>query len=177
MPYDYRDCQSLFGYAASVHMRSGGICELCGCGQDRLDFDLWRQMTVEHLIVKSQGGYRRQIPAELVARYPTLTPADVEDLTRRIDEANTISACGFCNSTTSRDRAPAPLPEILAAAPDDPAQLIEYVTLSLGTILAKKKEDVAWKITAVRAAYDERVAPKLNVPRTILTDTRGVDGA
>ena len=27
--YDYRNCQSLFGYAARVHERSGGICQLC----------------------------------------------------------------------------------------------------------------------------------------------------
>jgi pentatricopeptide repeat protein len=40
----------LFGYAAKVHERSGGICQLCGAGRVELAFDLWRQMTVEHLI-------------------------------------------------------------------------------------------------------------------------------
>ena len=53
--YDYRNCQSLFGYAAKVHERSGGVCQLCGAGTAGLDFDLWRQMTVEHLIGESQG--------------------------------------------------------------------------------------------------------------------------
>jgi hypothetical protein len=46
--YDYRNCQSLFGYAARVHERSGGVCELCGARSSVLDFDLWRQLTVEH---------------------------------------------------------------------------------------------------------------------------------
>src|SRR5205807_243716 len=55
--YDYRNCQSLFGYAAKVHERSGGVCQLCSAGAAGLDFDLWRQMTVEHLIGESQGGY------------------------------------------------------------------------------------------------------------------------
>ena len=41
--YDYRNCQSLFGYAAKVHERSGGVCQLCGAGTGGLDFDLWRR--------------------------------------------------------------------------------------------------------------------------------------
>jgi hypothetical protein len=72
--YDYRNCQSLFGYAADVHERSGGICQLCGCGSREPDFDLWRQMTVEHLVGESQGGYRGQIERALVARFPTSRP-------------------------------------------------------------------------------------------------------
>ena len=27
-PYDYRQCQSLFGYASEVHRRWGGTCQL-----------------------------------------------------------------------------------------------------------------------------------------------------
>lgn len=74
--YDYRNCQSLFGYAAAVHERSGGVCQLCGCGADRLDFDLWRQMTVEHLIGSSQGGYLAQIRSALEQRLPGLTATE-----------------------------------------------------------------------------------------------------
>ena len=44
--YDYRNCQSLFGYATEVHQRSGGVCQLCDAGATGLDFDLWRQLTV-----------------------------------------------------------------------------------------------------------------------------------
>ena len=53
--YNYRNCQSLFGYAAKVHERSGGVCQLCGAGTAGLDFDLWRQMTVEHLLSAGVG--------------------------------------------------------------------------------------------------------------------------
>jgi hypothetical protein len=94
-PYDHRNCQSLFGYAAKVHERSGGVCELCDCGSERPDFDLWRQMTVEHLIGESQGGYLRQIAASLAEHLPELPPAALDALARRIDEANTIAACSF----------------------------------------------------------------------------------
>jgi hypothetical protein len=59
--YHYRNCQSLFGYAAEVHRHSGGVCELCGAGATGIDFDLWRRLTVEHLIGESQGGYAKQI--------------------------------------------------------------------------------------------------------------------
>ena len=39
--YDYRNCESLFGYAASAHVRSGSICQLCGCGDGKgVDFVL-----------------------------------------------------------------------------------------------------------------------------------------
>src|SRR5438552_1515445 len=92
-PYDYRNCSSLFGYSAQVHIRSGGMCELCGCGAERIDFDLWRQMTVEHLLGESQGGYPRQIREALLTRFPDLTPDDVARLTSVIDEANTVTAC------------------------------------------------------------------------------------
>jgi hypothetical protein len=54
-PYDFRNCTSLFGYSAAVHVRSGGSCELCDAG-DSSDFDWWRQLTVEHLIGEGQGG-------------------------------------------------------------------------------------------------------------------------
>lgn len=54
--YDYRNCQSLFGYAAKVHERPGAVCQLCSAGGPEVDFDFWRQLTVEHLIGEGQGG-------------------------------------------------------------------------------------------------------------------------
>lgn len=104
VPYDYRNCQSLFGYAAAVHARSGGICALCGYGEAGIDFDRWRQLTVEHLIGESQGGYRRQIEIDLGRRFPDLAREQVKDRAGDIDAANTVTACSFCNSTTSRFR-------------------------------------------------------------------------
>jgi hypothetical protein len=87
--YNYRDCQSLFGYSAEVHQRSGGVCQLCGAGSVELDFDLWRQMTVEHLIGESQGGYRPQIADRLAHRFPEWSAAEIVQLAA----ANTVTAC------------------------------------------------------------------------------------
>lgn len=113
-PYDYRNCQSLFGYAQEVHERSGGVCQLCGCGAGpNVDFDLWRQMTVEHIIGKAQGGYFQDIQLALSNRFRNLPRIELERMARRIDEANTITACSFCNSTTSRDRASKSMPELI----------------------------------------------------------------
>lgn len=165
-PYDHRNCQSLFGYAAEVHERSGGACQLCDAGGQHLDFDLWRQLTVEHLIGESQGGYLAQIRAALRTRLPDLGQDDLETLARSIDVANTITACSFCNSTTSRGRAPIGMAEAIQAAPSEPEALFTAVTDGLAAILAAKRAEVEWKLSSVRKAFDERVVPKLQARRT-----------
>ena len=160
--YDYRNCQSLFGYAAKVHVRSGGVCQLCGAGTARLDFDLWRQMTVEHLIGESQGGYLRQISASLTDRFPGLSPGERAGLAARMDAANTVTACSFCNATTSRAQAPTSMTSLIETAPDGtPEEIRRHVTVGLDGILAAKRKDVAWKLASVRKAFDSRVAPAL----------------
>lgn len=167
--YNYRDCQSLFGYAASVHERSGGICQLCGCGGDELDFDVWRQMTVEHLVGESQGGYLAQIRSALAQRFPGLEPAVLADLAARIDMANTITACSFCNSTTSRKRAAIGMTEAVERAPDGtPDEIYLSVTAALARILEEKRRDVTWKLESVRRSFEELVAPRLRVARGLV---------
>ncbi len=161
-PYDYRNCQSLFGYAASVHARSGGICQLCGCGDGpNIDFDLWRQLTVEHLIGESQGGYPKSIRAAVAQRFPSLSATQREHLVRQIDEANTITACSFCNSTTSRDRAAWPLDRLITDQAGGPEDVLDAVRAALATVLAKKRADVHWKLASVAAAFHEKVEPTL----------------
>jgi hypothetical protein len=51
--------------------------------------------------------------------------------------------------------------EAIAAAPAEPEKVFQSVTSDLGSILASKRAEVAWKLASVRAAYDERVAPAL----------------
>jgi hypothetical protein len=160
--YDYRDCQSLFGYAAQVHERSGGICQLCGMGGYELSFDLWRQLTVEHLIGESQGGYLKQISASLARRFPTLNTVELTELATQIDVANTVTACRFCNSTTSRAQAPVSMSAIIETAPDGtPGQIRAHVTTKLSDILVAKRQKVTWKLASVRKAFDSQVAPRL----------------
>lgn len=166
-PYDYRDCQSLFGYAADVHARSGGICQLCDCGSDRPDFDLWRQLTVEHLIGRSQGGYLPQIRTALVDKFPRQPEAVLDGLAYQIDQANTVTACSFCNATTSRDTARPTMTELIRRAPDDPELVLAGVEDGLHSRLEAKRSDVERKLRAVRAAFEEQVAPKLRARRAI----------
>jgi hypothetical protein len=166
--YDHRNCQSLFGYAARVHESSGGVCQLCGAGTADVDFDLWRQLTVEHLIGEGQGGYLRQISASLARRFPGITAAERTELAARIDVANTVTACSFCNATTSRDKAPLAMTTLIEQCPDGPPeQIYEHVTAGLAGILAAKRANVAWKLTSVRKAFDSDIAPRLADARTV----------
>lgn len=171
-PYDYRNCASLIGYAAGVHRRSGGVCELCGAGAGHtLDFDWWRQLTVEHLIGESQGGYPKQLKAALLARFPTASVSEIEAAATAIDIANTVTACSFCNSTTSRDRAPLGMVELLGGGPDDPAQVVVHVENALRGILERKRAEVAWKLASVRVAFDTTIAPELAARRNTAAAT------
>jgi hypothetical protein len=160
-PYDYRNCQSLFGYAAQVHARSGAICALCGFGKREVDFDSWRQLTVEHVIGESQGGYRPAIRAAIATRYPHLVSMAQADLIDAVDAANTVTACQFCNATTSRSRADSALSELIASGPDDPSALLAYLIPFFERVLAQKRSDVEWKLSAVRSAYERLVEPDL----------------
>jgi hypothetical protein len=49
------------------------VCQICGAGGPEVNFDLWRQLTVERLIGESQGGYLRQIDAALKTRLASTT--------------------------------------------------------------------------------------------------------
>ena len=159
--YDHKNCQSLFGYAASVHIRSAGKCQLCGCGGLPLNFDLWRQMTVEHLLGKSQGGYLKQIRAAVASRFPELTPPACEALSQRIDALNTVTACSFCNSTTSRDESPKSMPVLLNEAQDSLEEVVAHIASELQNVLARKREAVQWKLLSVKEAFQGEVHAKI----------------
>lgn len=155
-PYDYRNCRSLFGYATAVHRRSGVKCGLCGAG-DSSDFNWWWQLTVEHLIGEGQGGYLKSIKLALVERFPGLEIEALAELAMRIELINTVSACQFCNATTSRNRADGSMTDLIKSSisPDD---LETTVRTACEAILASKRADVAWKLESVRKAYEEQIA-------------------
>ena len=160
--YDYRNCSSLFGYSAEVHRRSGGVCQLCGAGQGDLDFDFWRQLTVEHLIGQGQGGYLNQIRDGLIKRFPERDSGDLRRLAVRIDAANTVLACQFCNATTSRTVAPVSMIDAIMQAPNGTEdEIFERITRDLAAALESKRETVRWKLASVRRAFDELIAPDL----------------
>lgn len=156
-PYDHRNCQSLFGYAQKVHERSQYKCELCGCGGSPPNFDLWRQFTVEHLVGEGQGGYLPALRAAVAARFPDLAPDERVGLVAEIDAANTVTACGFCNSTTSRDRHRCDMTTLLSV-PGGPEEVLAAIQRELSEILERKRHDVRWKLASVRTAFDRMVA-------------------
>lgn len=164
--YDYRNCQSLFRNAKAVHERSGGVCQLCGCGDGPdVDFDLWRQMTIEHLIGSSQGGYLGQIQTALLRRFPDLAVDQLEQLAYSIVDANTVTACSFCNSTTSRVRNPKSMVKLIEEAKGSPEETVEIVIGELGKVLEKKREDVKWKLKSIREGFDQQIRPELRAAR------------
>lgn len=164
--YTYRNCQSLFGYAQEVHRRSGGICQLCGAGAGgNVSFDLWRQLSVEHLIGKSQGGHYEQIEKVVAKKFPALTKEEVKDLAWEIELENMVTACSFCNSMTSRDHHDVTMDEVIKAAPHSRQGVLQAVKQESKRALLSKKTNVKFKLISVRAAFKKEVLPGLRSAR------------
>ena len=158
--YNYKSCQSLFGYSAEVHIRCKGKCQLCGCGGEPLDFDMWRQMTVEHLIGKSQGGYLKQIKDVLSNKYPNYTADEIVILSKKLDALNTVTACQFCNSTTSRDVCDLSMEDLIRNGANE-IEIQQAVESACLDILEAKKKKVAWKLESVKEAFEKLVVSKM----------------
>ncbi len=160
-PYNYKNCQSLFGYAFNVHVRSSGTCQLCGCGGAELTFDLWRQMTVEHIIGKKQGGYLKEIRLVVAERFPNLSPADRESLSQQIDSANTVTACSFCNSTTSQNLSRTSMSDLIRQSVGAPQEVVAQIISAVQPILEQKRVEVRWKLDSVRKEFESRFISSL----------------
>lgn len=162
--YNYKNCQSLFGYAANVHIRYKCKCQLCGCG-DENDIDLWRQMTVEHLIGKSQGGYLKQIRAAIENKFSnsSYSDEDKDHIITKIDVLNTVTACSFCNSTTSRNKSSKTMYELIddIQYDRDIDKVLSPIKHALLAILKDKKNSVKWKIESVNAAFKKEIREKV----------------
>ena len=161
MKYNYKNCQSLFGYSAEVHIRSKGTCQLCGCGGEPYDFDLWRQLTIEHLIGKSQGGYLKQIRESVKNKFPNYRDSEIEEISLEINSINTVSACQFCNSTTSRDKSHISMSEIITHSGDRPDKILNVIKSTCQKILESKRRKVEWKLEAVKEAFQEQFVNKV----------------
>lgn len=77
-----------------------------------------------------------------------------------IDTANTITACSFCNSTTSRDRNMKSMEDLLSS-PGTHEEIKAVVLSELKGILDRKRVDVRRKLECIRRAYDQLVIPAL----------------
>jgi hypothetical protein len=169
-PYAFKEFSSLLDYSANTHIRSGGICALCDAGGSRLDFDFWRQLTVEHLLGKSQGGDFKNIRALIGELFPGLDSAHSEALTYQVDEINTVTACHNCNHMTSQMKAPESMREIIESGAGDVVHTLENVREACGQILWHKRESVDWKLASVRQAFDRDVLPGLEATRLKISE-------
>jgi len=152
--YNHVNCSSLFGYGEKVHRRHTYVCQLCGCGGMPVDFDLWRQLTVEHLIGESQGGYPKELRRAIAARFPDLSVAAQQFLVTAIDDANTVTACSFCNSTTSRDRHGVTMNQLVLETEGSEEDVLIRIKIELAQVLDRKRSDVAWKLRSIRRAFN-----------------------
>ena len=134
---------------------------MCECGGEPLDFDLWRQMTVEHLIGKSQNGYLKQIKELVEEHFESLGSEEQDQLSKEIDSINTVTACQFCNSTTSRDKNDISMVKLFTDNSGNKDLLISEVRRTCDTILIKKRKSVQWKLESVKEAFEENVLSKL----------------
>ncbi len=158
-PYDYHKFWSLCGYAADVIQRSQAVCQLCGW--DASDFHLWRQLTVEHVIGKSQGGYLKDIRTAVAERFPEIEDTKRDELVQKLESENTVAACQSCNSMTSRMRHTKDMGQLLTEATGTPGEVVEKVIAEIQQVLKNKREDVEWKLTSVRERFDTHIAPML----------------
>lgn len=166
MPYRYQSCISLFGYARGVHQRSGGICAFCGAGRGQdVDFDSWRQLTVEHLIKRSQGGSGTRIRAAVDARFPELSADARATMSRQIEDLNTVTSCQFCNSMTSHMKAPTPMWSLIASGPSAVAELLTAIDTEVQTVLARKRTTIEARLQVVRQAFEREIRPTLREAR------------
>lgn len=159
--YDPKNCQSLFGYGKAAHERSGGICEYCGLGASELDFDIWRQFSVDHVI-----------PARLLHnirdKFPRFDKKTAQVLEERINRINLVTACNFCNSMTSR--MPFPVDDILCddrfndvtSIEDESVQsMLRNIELRVQNIKAIKRIYVQERLAEIRSEFRKNVEPML----------------
>ena len=169
-PYAFKNCSSLFGYSASTHVRSGGTCTLCTGGEGRLDFDFWRQLTVEHLVGQSQGGKIKDIKALVGKFFPDLDIEEAREFANQINDLNTVTACHFCNATTSRMRSAHSMREIIQSGAGDLETTVINVRAACEQVLRHKQKSVKWKLASVRQAFDREVKPNLEATRLMISE-------
>src|SRR2546430_2405084 len=122
-------------------------------------------MTWEHIFGESQGGHLKQIHNAVAQRFQGLPDNELQRIAREIEAANTVTCCRLCNSTTSRDKAPLAMQDLIAMAAGGPEEVVAAVRAELEEILNAKKRCVSWKLASVKKAFEEQVAPKLNAVR------------
>ena len=161
--YDFKKCQSLFGYAIETHKKYRGVCQLCGAGYNGITFDLFRQLTVEHIIGKNDGGYLSDIIKSVGEVFPYLSKAEIKGLANKIEFINMVTACQFCNAMTSRYKSHIQMKDLIKKASEkkDISDCLNHIEDVLKVILATKVSDLKDKIESVKNGYMEKFKPNL----------------
>lgn len=155
---DSRD--SSFWRNIETHKRYKGVCQLCGAGTNSLSFDLFRQMTVEHIIGKSKGGYSPGIKLCLKKYFPEYEESKIKTLAKSIEFENMVTLCQFCNLMTSRYDSGVSMDKILNEVKGKSEEVVmQHVKAELTKILNAKKVYLKQKQDAVRAGYLEELKP------------------
>ena len=146
-----------------AHKRSGGICQFCRCNAGAtVSYDLWRQMTIEHVIGKKRGGDLKEITIAISERFPEITSTYRNRLVQRITEANTITACSLCNSLTSQHgKNGKKIADMLREATGTPDEVVNQVLVEIANLFEAKRAEVDYKHEAIRDAFEKLVEPDL----------------
>ena len=105
----------------------------------------------------------------IARRFPELTSAERERLVQRIDEANTVTACSFCNSMTSQhDKHGSSISKLLDRAKGSPDEIVDMILLEINKLFDDKRVTVT-KIEAIHAAFDRLVRPDLLKARFLIS--------
>lgn len=180
------DPQSLLGYAKETHRRSGGVCLYCGFGVPSVEdpehkFDVWRQLTVEHIVPSDNCQLREKIKHGICTAFPDLSEELARILRERVEELNTVTCCHLCNSLVSRYTSNNDISGAICSfnedlqAPEHPGMTTlnnEHVVTWLKKLrddiwnLWKEKSKIArGKLLGIRQKFqDEYIDIHLNVP-------------
>ena len=104
------DPQSALGYGRPVYEVCACQCLYCGFGAgnampSETNYDIWRQLTVEHIV--PQGWWpntrqQRMLLDQAIAAHLGIPNTDASCLRQEIEDMNRVTACHNCNSLTSR---------------------------------------------------------------------------
>ena len=162
--YNPFNCQSLLGYGRDVHRDSGGVCVYCGFGENHGDnrktrFDMWRQLTVEHVIPAAQAE-GKVLLARLRKKFPHLGESRIGEMAKDIRSKNLRTSCHFCNSATSwwkkQDRAKllSEFDELFTESHDGPAdEWLNKVYRLIDDCFDEKRKRIQWKLRSLKAAF------------------------
>jgi hypothetical protein len=104
---------------------------------------------------------RSQRRSAVAACFGRLNPSARRALSDRAARTNLVTACQFCNSTTSRDIAPFTMDDPIADLPDDPDEAVARLAQELQPILESKRRIAQWKLRSVHRAFCDDIGPSL----------------